>query len=104
MLLYIPLQNVSINSLYFVTLLCSVAQDRLYAERPSSQLLMITDYLKCQCLKFVEHYCHAPYTPLYFEANIQCIFSFLYINVWGYWATSRKVAGSIPDGVIGFFH
>jgi len=65
---------------------------------------MITDILKCLCLKFVEHYCHAPYIPLYREANTQCIFSFVYISVWGYCATSRKVAGSIPDGVIGIFH
>lgn len=56
--------------LYFVTLLCSVAQDRLYAERTCSHLLMISDFLKCQHLKFVDHYCHAPYTPLYLEANV----------------------------------
>jgi len=46
------------------------------------------------------------------QEQIQFAIWYLYLINWGmqwhswlrHWATSQKVAGSIPNGVIGFFH
>ena len=71
---------------------------------------LLWSYL-CHCLQFYTHYRNS-LLLLYYVLIFLCRNSYTYIYRWGprwrswlrHCATSQKVAGSIPDGVIGILH
>ena len=124
MLLYVPPDLISKTTVYqqhSVNILYFIFYHLIWGTFWNYQLLIIClweiMYIECtygnKCLTFLKM-CSERHSRHVWSRRgpVAYIYIYIYIYIWGtrwrsWWrhcATSRKIAGSIPDGVIGIFH